>query len=215
MLAALHRHRVYIARTAWRDVRHRHVGSAAGAAWNILRPVALIAVFTIVFGQIMTGRDGDGFRGVHFTLYLCAALLPWTAFSEAVSRGTHALVGSAAYLRKLAIDEEVYVAQSVLSAGISLLISMVLLLGLAVALGQGPLVTWLLLPLPLALLLLFARRLGHSPRHGVRFVRDCVSLWRIALLIGSGPFRSVRSGIVPEWFRRRSPLIRCIRFFTR
>ncbi|QYK48589.1 MAG: ABC transporter permease [Phycisphaeraceae bacterium] len=206
MLAALYRHRVYIARTAWRDVRHRHVGSAAGAAWNILRPVALIAVFTIVFGQVMTGRDGGGFTGIHFTLYLCAALLPWTAFSEAVSRGTHALVGGAAYLRKLAIDEEVYVAQSVLSAGISLVISMVLLLGLALVLGHGPFVTWLLLPLPLALLLLFGMGLGMALGTVFVFVRDVRQIVEIALLIGFWTVPIVYDPrIVPEWFRATFP----------
>lgn len=206
MFATLYRHRVYIARTAWRDVRHRHVGSAAGAAWNILRPVALIAIFTIVFSQIMTGRDAEGFSGPRFTLYLCAALLPWAAFAEVLGRGTHALVGSAVYLRKLAIDEEVYIAQSTLSSAISLVISMALLVILSLALGHGPLLTWLLVPIPIALFLAFGMGLGMALGTLYVFVRDIRQLVEIALHIGFWTVPIVYDpSIVPDWFRATFP----------
>lgn len=206
MFATLYKHRVYIARTAWRDVRHRHVGSAAGAAWNILRPVALIAIFTIVFSQIMTGRDVGGFSGIRFTLYLCAALLPWAAFSEVLGRGTLALVGSAVYLRKLAIDEEVYIAQATISSAISLVISMVLLVALSLALGHGPLLTWLLVPIPTALFLLFGMGLGMAFGTLFVFVRDIRQIVDIALLIGFWTVPIVYDpAIVPDWFRATFP----------
>lgn len=206
MLASIYKHRAFITRTAWRDVRHRHVGSVAGAAWNILRPVALIAVFTVVFSQIMTGRSVGDFSGVHFTLYLCAALLPWTAFAEVLGRGTHALVGSAAYLRKLAIDEEVYIAQATLSSAISLVISMVLLVVLSLALGHGPRLTWLLVPIPLALLLMLGMGLGTVFGTLFVFVRDVRQLVEIALHIGFWTVPIVYDpAIVPEWFRATFP----------
>lgn len=202
MIGALYRHRGYIARTAWRDVRHRHVGSAAGAAWNILRPLALIGVFTIVFSEIMQSRGAGEFTGVRFTLYLCSALLPWAAFAETLSRGTHALAGSAAYLRKLAIDEEVFVAQPVVSGAISLAISMGLLLLLSLGLSHGPMWTWLLLPLPLGLLLTMGYGLGLLFGTLFVFVRDVRQIVEIAVHIGFWTVPIVYDpAMVPEWFQ--------------
>lgn len=203
MIASLTRHRTYIARTAWRDVRHRHVGSVGGAAWNVLRPLALIAVFTVVFGQIMTERGSGEFEGIRFTLYLCAALLPWSAFAEVLGRSTHALVGGAAYLKKLAIDEEVFIAQGALSAAISLGISFVLLVALAIALGQSPAWTWLLVPIPMAMLLLMALGVGTALGTVFVFVRDVRHLVEIGLHVGFWTVPIVYDPtIVPAWFQR-------------
>jgi ABC-type polysaccharide/polyol phosphate export permease len=202
MLNALRQHRSYIARSAWRDVRHRHVGSVAGASWNVIRPLATIAVFTIVFGSIMSGRSTDGFGGVMFTLYLCSALLPWTALAETLNRGTTSLVHSAGFLRKLPIPEEVFVAQHVVSAAISLAISMGLLFVLSPLLGHMPTWTWLALPVPLTLMLLFG--FGMSMALGTVFVfmRDVRQLVEIALHLGFWTVPIVYDpDLVPAWFR--------------
>lgn len=202
----LYRHRQYIVRTAWRDVRHRHVGSVGGAAWNVLRPLAMIAVFTVVFGGIMSSRGAGEFTGVRFTLYLCSALLPWSAFAEVLGRTTHALVASAQYLRKLAIEEEVYIAQSTLSGAISLVISFALLIVLALALGLEPHATWLLLPVPMALLLLLATGIGTALGAIFVFIRDVRHLVEIALHVGFWTVPIVYDpSIVPPWFRATYP----------
>lgn len=206
MIAPIARHRTYIARTAWRDVRHRHVGSVGGAAWNVLRPLALIAVFTIVFGQIMTQRGSGEFEGIRFTLYLCAALLPWSAFAEVVGRSTHALVGGAPYLRKLAIEEEVFIAQGAVSAAISLAISFGLLAVLALALGLSPAWTWLLAPIPMALLMLVGLGVGTALGTVFVFVRDIKHLVEIALHVGFWTVPIVYDpAIVPAWFQKTFP----------
>ncbi len=206
MLASLYKHRVYIARTAWRDVRHRHVGSVGGAAWNVLRPLALIAVFTVVFSEIMAARGTGEFSGVRFTLYLCAALLPWGAFAEVLGRSTHALVGGATYLRKLAIDEEVFIAQGALSAAMSLAISFTLLIALALALGVTPAPTWLLVPIPMALLLLMGLGFGTALGTIFVFIRDVKHLVEIALHVGFWTVPIVYDpAVVPAWFRATFP----------
>src|SRR5262249_31401976 len=83
MIVNLYRHRGYIWRTAWADVRHRHVGSAMGAVWNILQPLSMIAVYAVIFTSVFRRQD-------NYLLYLCSAALPWAGFSECVSRGTNA-----------------------------------------------------------------------------------------------------------------------------
>jgi lipopolysaccharide transport system permease protein len=66
-----------------------------------------------------------------------------------VTRGTNAFAENAAYLKKLPIPEQVFVAQTAASATLGLTISFCLLLVISLLLGLRPTWHWLLLPLPL------------------------------------------------------------------
>ena len=134
------------------ELRHRYAGTNLGIVWNVLNPLALIAVYAIVFTQIMrnSARDVEGVsKNVSFLLYLTSAFLPWLAFSECVTRGCNAFSDNAAYLKKLPIPEQVFVAQTAAAATLGLVISFSLLLAISLALGLKPSVEWLLLPVPL------------------------------------------------------------------
>lgn len=206
MLRTLIRHRAYIARAAWTDVRRRYAGSAIGIAWNVLQPLALIAIFTIVFTEVVTGRADHGTPG-GYPVYLCSLLLPWIAFSEAVGRGTRSLVENAVYLRKLPIPEEVFPAQVVASAAIGLSVSFSLFLPIAVVLGQPPTWHWLLLPLPM--IALFAMALGLSVALAAihAFIRDTATIIQIFLQVGFWSFPIVYGvEFLPAWMLRILPL---------
>src|SRR5690606_6238707 len=149
MLADLYRYRTYIVQTAAADVRHRYAGSTVGVFWNVLQPLAMITIFSIVFGTVFAerGRGVDAPGG--FALYLVSALLPWQAFGECLSRGVRAFIQNAAYLRKLPIPEVVFSAQTATSAAIGLSLSYSVLIVVAVVVGHGPMWQWLLLPIPM------------------------------------------------------------------
>jgi ABC-type polysaccharide/polyol phosphate export permease len=78
---------------------------------------------------------------------LCAGLIPWIGFSDTVSRCTNSFVENANYLRKLAIPEQVFVAQNAGSSSLSLLIGMALLVAICSVLGHYPSWSWISLPL--------------------------------------------------------------------
>jgi lipopolysaccharide transport system permease protein len=61
-------------------------------------------------------------------------------------RGTQTFLTNAVYLKKVAIPEVVFVAQTGLSALLSMVIAVCLLLALAMVLGQTPSLTWLFIP---------------------------------------------------------------------
>src|SRR5215468_3179312 len=127
MIVNLWRYRGFIVRNALSDIRHRYAGSAAGVAWNVINPLAQIVIYSLVFSQIMVVRMPSGGSGTMFALYLCAGLLPWSAFSECILRGTNAFIENALYLKKLPIPEQVFVAQNAVAATLSLAGSMTLL----------------------------------------------------------------------------------------
>ena len=87
MVVNLWRYRGFIARNALSDVRNRYAGSAMGVAWHVLNPLAQILIYSLVFSHLMAPRVPGGGSGAAFALYLCAGLLPWTAFSAIVCSG--------------------------------------------------------------------------------------------------------------------------------
>src|SRR3954462_9223136 len=165
MLPSLYHYRGLIWRNAVADLRHRYAGTGLGLFWNVVHPLALIGVYSLVFTGIFKGQllerpvPGVG-KQFYFLLYLCAGLLPWLAFSECVTRGTNAFAENAAYLKKLPIPEQVFVAQTAASATLGLGISFSLLLIVSLGFGHRPTVWWLLLPIPLVALQALGFALG-------------------------------------------------------
>ena len=66
---------------ATRDVKVRYKQTVLGAAWAILRPLLTMAIFTIVFGRLAK-MPSDGYP---YSIFVYAALLPWTFFASAIS----------------------------------------------------------------------------------------------------------------------------------
>src|SRR5437764_9325694 len=142
-------HRRYVWQAAVAELRHRYAGTGLGVIWNIVHPLALIAVYSIVFTTLMKGRVPGQDSRFGYVLYLCSGLLPWLALADCVTRGCNAFAENATYLRKLPVPEQVFVAKSAVASTLGLAISFGLLLLVAPALGLAPGWTWLLLPLPL------------------------------------------------------------------
>ena len=206
MVSGLLTHRRFIWQSAVGELRHRYAGTGLGVVWNVLHPLALIAVYSVVFTAIMSAQV-DGVPGrFAYLLYLCSGLLPWLSFAECVTRGCNAFVENATYLRKLPIPEQVFVARAAASSTLGLAISFSLLLVLAPALGLRPSWHWLLLPLPL--LALQALGLGVGLLLGTFnvFFRDVGQLLTIALqvVLWTAPVVYLAK-ILPEPFRRALP----------
>lgn len=152
MISPLLRYRGLIWRNALAELRHRYAGTGLGIVWNVIHPLALIAVYSVVFSTIIPARVPGMAGEWSYVLYLCSGLLPWLAFAECVNRGTTAFSDNAVYLKKLPIPEQVFVAQAAASATLGLAISFSLLLIVALVAGLRPTVWWLLLPVPLVAL---------------------------------------------------------------
>lgn len=145
--SSLVRYREYILHNAVDELRHRYSGTVLGIVWNLLVPLAQILVYAVVFTEVMVIRMPTELPKNAFVLYLCAGFFPWLAFMECVVRGGQAFIEHSSLLKKLAIPEEVFVAQAALSSTLGLMISLVLLLLAAVVLGFAPRPEWLLVPL--------------------------------------------------------------------
>jgi lipopolysaccharide transport system permease protein len=72
----------------WRDIKVRYKQTAIGIAWAVVQPLAMMLVFTLIFGRLARIPSS----GVPYPLFAYAALLPWQLFSRSILESTNSLV---------------------------------------------------------------------------------------------------------------------------
>ena len=74
------------------DLVDRHAGSALGAIWTLLLPLANILIFTLVFSRIMGARlemlGLESLGPYSYSVYLVTGLLAWNCFANTITRIT-------------------------------------------------------------------------------------------------------------------------------
>jgi ABC-type polysaccharide/polyol phosphate export permease len=182
MYKTLIAYRRYILKNAMAEVRIRYAGTSLGALWNIIHPLTIVLILGAVLSGFGSARGVQG--GTSMSLYVACGLIPWLALADSVSRGTTALVQDAAFLKKLPIPEEVYIAKSVVSSSIHFVTLLALLAVIALVAKGSASVIWLLgVPAALLLMLLtFGFALALSPLNVV--VRDVSQAVPAILQIG-------------------------------
>jgi ABC-type polysaccharide/polyol phosphate export permease len=201
MIGSLVQYRSFIWRHARADLRHRYAGTGLGLAWNVIHPLAVIAIYSIVFGGLM---HSPGLSGrLSYTFFLCAGFFPWMAFSDCVNRGCTSFLSNAAYLKKLPIPEQVFVAQNAAASTLSLALNFTLLLILAVSLGVKPGWSWLILPVPIILLQSLGFGFGLLLGTLNVFFRDIAEWVNIILQLAFWTVPIVYTvDILPAWMQR-------------
>jgi len=98
-----------------RDLRQRWLGSFSGGLWALLQPLAMLAIYAVVFVEILKARLPERV-GSEFVPFLVCALWPWTAFAEALNRAVNVFPEHAGLLSKVPLPREVLVLAPVCSA---------------------------------------------------------------------------------------------------
>jgi lipopolysaccharide transport system permease protein len=101
MLRALWNYRGFIVGSVKREFQTRYQNSLLGAAWNVLNPLSMIVVYTVIFSEIMKTRLPHIEGKFAFSIYLCSGLLTWGLFSETVTRAMGVFIENANLLKKL------------------------------------------------------------------------------------------------------------------
>ena len=142
-----------------RNLRQKYVGSIGGFAWMVVQPILLLLVYTFVFSVILGVRfDRSDTEVTSFALYLYSGLVPWFAFSEAVSRATTCLVDQGNLIRNVRFPAKILPATAVVSELVNEAVSILVLLGALGIAGQLP--SWTLIFLPLLFALQFVFTVG-------------------------------------------------------
>jgi lipopolysaccharide transport system permease protein len=131
----------------WRDLKVRYRQTVLGALWAILQPVLAVGIFTLFFGTLI----GVSSEGVPYPVFALAGLVPWAFFANGVTVGAASLVANELLVRRVYFPRLVIPAGAVFAGALDSMISLVLLVLLALALGVAPSASWLLTPLFLGL----------------------------------------------------------------
>ena len=155
-LSAVWRYRELLYFLVWRNVKVRYKQTAVGAAWVILQPLLTMVVLTVIFGNFAR-LPSDG---LPYPVFVYSALLPWTYFTQALSRGGSGLVSHAGLITKVYFPRLIIPLASVVTPLVDFGPSFLLVIGLMGWYGVAP--SWGVLALPLFLLLAMMTALGVS-----------------------------------------------------
>jgi len=145
-LSELWEYRELIYFFVWRDLKVRYRQTFFGAAWAVIQPLLLMAVFTAFLGRV----SGIAPDGIPYPLFTFAALVPWTLFAQSIAGAGNSLVESATLLSKVYFPRLVLPISSICSYIIDFLIALAVLFIMVLAYGLGPSIDWFwLLPLTL------------------------------------------------------------------
>jgi lipopolysaccharide transport system permease protein len=109
-----------------REVRVRYKGSALGLLWSLVYPLAMMAVYTLVF-SVLWKSAGDI---PHYPLFVLAGLAVWGFFQAAVQLGTGSLIANAGLIKKVWFPRELVVTAVVLAQTLSIGVILVVLIPL-------------------------------------------------------------------------------------
>jgi lipopolysaccharide transport system permease protein len=112
----LWRHRWLLASFTRREVLNRYAGSAAGVAWALAHPLALLAVYGFVFTGVFRVKLPAELGAVGYTAFVAATLWPWLMFAEAIERGMSSVQENAGLIRKVSFPHQLVVHAAVLAS---------------------------------------------------------------------------------------------------
>jgi lipopolysaccharide transport system permease protein len=155
-IAELWQHRELLYFFVWRDLKVRYKQTFFGAAWAVLQPVLLMAVFSVTLGRI----PGMGPAGVPYPLFIFAGLVPWTLFAQSLIGASNSLVGGEAIITKVYFPRLLLPFAAVGSFLIDFGIALGVLALLLVWFGVVPSLAILWIPVLTVLLLITALGIG-------------------------------------------------------
>lgn len=150
-LAQLWRFRGFVIGSVNREFQSRYRNSLLGAAWTILNPLSMIAVYTLVFSQVMRAKFPGIDSTFGYSIFLMAGLIPWGLFAEIVSRGQNMFLENANLIKKVSFPKACLPAILLLSSLVNFAIVLGLFLLVALFLGFAPGLSFLSV-IPLVLL---------------------------------------------------------------
>lgn len=181
VLRPLWSYRAFVLGNVQREFQSRYRNSLLGASWTIINPLAMIAVYTLIFSQIMQTRLPGLENHFAYSLYLCAGILTWGLFSEITLRSQTMFIDNANVLKKINFPRLCLPVTVVATALLNFAIIFGLFTVFLIIIGQFPGLAFLALVPLLALLLAFAASIGLMIGVLNVFFRDVGQLFTIGL----------------------------------
>lgn len=182
----------------WRDIKVRYKQTALGAAWAIIQPLFMMAVFSLFFGRL-GNMPSDG---IPYPIFVYCALLPWQLFAQALAESSNSLVINERLITKVYFPRLVVPIAAVLGGLVDFAIAFCFLVGLMFYYGMFPGAAVLALPVFILLAVAIALAVGlwlsalNVKYRDVRYTLTFITqFWLFATPV------AYSSSIVPERWR--------------
>jgi len=140
-----------------RQMARSYQASYLGLLWAFLSPLLMVVLLTLIFSEIIgiKFREVTGNPSLNFGLYLYCGLLPFLAYSQALSRGVNVIRRNSGLVQGVVFPLEVLPLTTMAASLVQNVLGVGALLVVLVLFGQELHLTTLLLPLVLIPQLLF------------------------------------------------------------
>lgn len=161
------------------EFKLKFFGSALGYVWQVVRPLLLFGVLYVFFVVVFHVDKAKGAAGHNYGGQLLASIVLWTFFAEATSGAVRSVVDRENLVRKIQFPRLAIPASVTLLAAFNLALNLVVVMVFAVIAGAKPMISWIELPLIVAMLALLAT--GVAMLLSALFVkfRDISPIWEV------------------------------------
>ncbi len=161
------------------EFKLKFFGSALGYVWQVMKPLLLFGVLYVFFVLIAhVGKGGQPYEQF-YGVQLLGSIVLFTFFAEATGGAVRSVVDRENLVRKIQFPRLVIPLSVVLLAFFNLMLNLVVVLVFALISGVQPMLSWLELPLILALLIPFATGLAMLLSALFVRARDIQPIWEV------------------------------------
>jgi ABC-2 type transport system permease protein len=165
------------------EFKLRFFGSVLGYLWQLVRPLLFFAVLYAFFTQVAEVDNGQGPSGRFYGAQLLCSIVLFTFFQEATGGAVRSVVDRENLVRKVQFPRLVIPLSIVLLASFNLALNLIVVLVFALIEGVRPMLSWLELPLIIAMLAVFST--GIAMLLSALFVkfRDILPIWEVVMQV--------------------------------
>jgi ABC-2 type transport system permease protein len=161
------------------EFKLKFFGSVLGYVWQLMRPLLLFGVLYVFFVKVFHVDRAKGAASHLYGAQLLGSIVLFTFFNEATAGSVRSVVDRENLVRKIQFPRMVIPLSIVLLALFNLALNVVVVMIFAIVSGARPMLSWLELPLIIAMLTVFAT--GLAMLLSALFVqfRDIQPIWDV------------------------------------
>jgi lipopolysaccharide transport system permease protein len=181
MLRSVWEFRGFVTSLVLSEFRGRSARTLWGYAWLVIEPAVQIAIYVLIFSQVLGAKLPGTSDSLSYSLYICSGLLTWNFFAALVLDGRVLFVQNADLLRSVRFPRSVLPLALLLRAAINAAIPIAIFLLVVVFVGRWP--GWIILAAVPFLLVQTLLGLGLAVLLGTLnvFIRDVEFITGVAV----------------------------------
>src|SRR5207244_9569052 len=138
------------------EFKLRFFGSVLGYVWQLMRPLLLFGVLYVFFTKVALVNKQHGPGQEHYGTQLLGSIVLFTFFAEATNGAVRSVVDRENLVRKIHFPRLVIPLSVVLLASFNLGLNLIVVMIFALGSGVRPMLSWLELPLIVAMIAICA-----------------------------------------------------------